>query len=87
LALSVRDNGHGFDVAQTDRQGVGLRSMRERIESLGGTLHISSSVGGTRIEIGIPLSQRLPIASPTGATASAGAVASHEQATRIERKN
>jgi NarL family two-component system sensor histidine kinase LiaS len=58
LTLRIRDNGHGFDVAQADRQGVGLRSMRERVEGLGGTLRISSSVGGTRIELSVPLAQR-----------------------------
>jgi NarL family two-component system sensor histidine kinase LiaS len=63
LLLRIRDNGHGFDVAQTDNQGVGLRSMRERIEGLGGTLQISSSVGGTRLEIRVPMLERTQGAS------------------------
>ncbi|HEX5571796.1 MAG TPA: hypothetical protein VFX31_10430, partial [Ktedonobacterales bacterium] len=46
--------------------GVGLRSMRERIEGLGGTLQISSVPGGTRIELSVPVAQ----------DASAGRVAS-----------
>lgn len=66
LTLRIRDNGHGFDVARADRQGVGLRSMRERIEGLGGTLQISSVPGGTRIELSVPVAQ----------DASAGRVAS-----------
>jgi len=55
LSLRIRDNGHGFDTARADQQGVGLRSMRERIEGLGGTLQISSSVGGTRVELSVPV--------------------------------
>ncbi|HEY7974076.1 MAG TPA: sensor histidine kinase, partial [Ktedonobacterales bacterium] len=63
LLLRIRDNGHGFDVAQTGSHGVGLRSMRERIEGLGGTLQLSSSVGGTRLEIRVPMSERTQGAS------------------------
>jgi signal transduction histidine kinase len=72
LTLRIRDNGHGFDVARTDRYGVGLRSMRERIEGLGGTLSVSSSVGGTRIELCVPHAQRQPALqtpTPSGETA------------------
>ncbi|HET9109702.1 MAG TPA: histidine kinase [Ktedonobacterales bacterium] len=72
LLLRIRDNGRGFDVGRTDRQGVGLRSMRERIEGLGGTLSVSSSGGGTRVEMRIPLEQpqsALPEHAPSGETA------------------
>ncbi|HEX8982619.1 MAG TPA: histidine kinase [Ktedonobacterales bacterium] len=65
VTLRIRDNGHGFDVAQTDRQGVGLRSMRERLEGLGGTLRISSSVGGTRIDMEAPTLTRAPDVAPS----------------------
>jgi NarL family two-component system sensor histidine kinase LiaS len=58
LALRIRDNGHGFDIAEADERGMGLSSMRERLARLGGTLHISSSVGGTTIEAHAPLTQR-----------------------------
>lgn len=85
LALRIRDNGHGFDVTQTDKQGVGLRSLRERIEGLGGTLHISSSVGGTRIEMRAPLPQRMPSAPTTVEAANAGVVAPHEPAPHVEK--
>ncbi len=67
VTLRIRDNGHGFDIAQTDRHGVGLRSMRERLEGLGGTLRISSSVGGTRIDMEAPtLTRALGDASSVG---------------------
>ncbi|MBA2288335.1 MAG: sensor histidine kinase [Ktedonobacteraceae bacterium] len=48
--LSIVDNGQGFDTTATDGYGVGLHSMQERIEELGGTLTVQSRVGeGTRI--------------------------------------
>ncbi len=55
LAFSVIDDGAGFDPSTT-RRGVGMRSMAERVESLGGTLDVRSSPGtGTRITATIPL--------------------------------
>jgi signal transduction histidine kinase len=42
LELTVQDNGVGFDPA---REGVGLSSMRERCEELGGKLSISKQQG------------------------------------------
>jgi signal transduction histidine kinase len=41
VKLTIEDNGKGFDVEHADR-GVGLDSMRERLESLGGRLEVSS---------------------------------------------
>jgi len=56
LAFSVIDDGAGFDPA-TARRGVGMRSMAERVETLGGTLHVRSAPGaGTTIAATIPLS-------------------------------
>jgi NarL family two-component system sensor histidine kinase LiaS len=75
LALRIRDNGRGFDVAQANGRGLGLSSMRERIEALGGTLHITSAAGGTRIELRAPLAPRN--AGQAG-NANAGMTASHE---------
>ncbi len=57
LQLEVIDNGQGFDLeAFKDRTGIGLASMRERAESLGGQLLIDSNPGqGTCIGVLIPL--------------------------------
>jgi two-component system, NarL family, sensor histidine kinase LiaS len=63
LALRISDNGQGFDVAQAQGRGLGLTSMRERVEELNGAFHISSSVGGTRLDVRIPLAEQ-PSVSP-----------------------
>ncbi|MBN1430744.1 MAG: HAMP domain-containing protein [Anaerolineae bacterium] len=55
VRLMIRDDGKGFD-PDTSHDGFGLRSMQERIESLGGTLSITSTPGkGTRLTICCPL--------------------------------
>jgi signal transduction histidine kinase len=49
LAFDVVDDGNGFDPSIV-RRGVGLRSLEERLEALGGALEIRSSPGrGTTI--------------------------------------
>ncbi len=54
LRLLISDNGKGFDV-QGVRYGLGLPSMRERLQALGGTLRIESDAAGTRLEGWLPL--------------------------------
>jgi signal transduction histidine kinase len=44
--LFIADNGRGFEPNLANHQGVGLSSMRERIEALGGSLQLSSQPGG-----------------------------------------
>jgi len=55
LALSVQDDGHGFDMtAHSD--GLGLHSMRERAQSVGGTYHVVSAPGeGCTVRVRVPL--------------------------------
>lgn len=48
LTLEVRDNGTGFDKTGRSR-GAGLNIIRERVESIGGTLHIETSEDGTAL--------------------------------------
>jgi signal transduction histidine kinase len=49
VILTIQDNGVGFDPGQV-KKGVGLDSMRERLEAIGGRLDISSGKpGGTKI--------------------------------------
>jgi signal transduction histidine kinase len=53
--LTVVDDGVGFDSDRMFRQGLGLVSMRERLEAVGGTLMLSSSPGnGTCVEAVVP---------------------------------
>ena len=53
LALSVEDDGVGMD--GTAGGGFGLRSMRERVAEVGGTVTVTSAVGaGTRIHAEVP---------------------------------
>ena len=57
LHLSVVDRGRGFDVNHcSPRSGIGIRSMQERLRSLGGQLEITSRpTEGTRIDALVPL--------------------------------
>lgn len=52
LLLSIEDDGCGFNeesVREHPRRGIGLRNMRERIETIGGELTVSSKPGRTCI--------------------------------------
>jgi signal transduction histidine kinase len=54
LVLQIEDRGRGFDPERikANSESIGLSSMRERVESLGGTLRIVSSPDqGTRITV------------------------------------
>jgi signal transduction histidine kinase/streptogramin lyase len=54
IELIIEDNGCGFDIYEAP-SGVGLRSMRERVEKFAGLFHIESALGcGTRLSIQIP---------------------------------
>ena len=56
VQLDVMDNGKGFDLESIGHQGgIGLASMQERAENLGGSLQIVSEPGqGTSIKAVIP---------------------------------
>lgn len=57
ISLRVRDNGAGFDADEIERRsnGLGITTMHERAELLGGTCHIHSQRGhGTTVEVWIP---------------------------------
>lgn len=56
VLLDVRDNGVGFDPADTFPGHLGLRSMRERAARLGGSLTCASAAGqGAHISVRLPL--------------------------------
>jgi two-component system sensor histidine kinase UhpB len=60
LHCLVRDDGVGFDthsvLSRKERSGLGLVGIRERLNAVGGTLHIDSVVGrGTELLVKIPV--------------------------------
>jgi signal transduction histidine kinase len=53
LELEIEDNGRGLAPARST--GVGLASMRERAEELGGTCEVTQvATGGTRVHVRLP---------------------------------
>jgi signal transduction histidine kinase len=55
LTLTIIDNGVGFDVDTAWGNGVGLVSMIERLDAIGGSLQIDSRPGaGTRVTASVP---------------------------------
>ncbi len=66
LIMVVEDDGVGFDPAvRRGRRSFGLTAMRERVQVLGGRIHIESrraeapgAKHGTRIEVDLPLPGR-----------------------------
>jgi two-component system NarL family sensor kinase len=59
LTLAILDDGAGFDtedVAVHPQRGIGLRNMLERLDAIGGTLHITSSAAGTTVRASVDLS-------------------------------
>jgi two-component system NarL family sensor kinase len=60
IILRFQDNGVGFDAQQLFSAppnlagGIGLRTIREQAEALGGTIEIASGPGGTKLEITVP---------------------------------
>jgi signal transduction histidine kinase len=58
VSVRVRDNGCGFDPAQSSG-GFGLIGMRERVELVGGRLEVSSGrKGGTTVTATLPIWDR-----------------------------
>ncbi len=75
LTVTVKDDGQGFDMKRVERfyseEGhLGLLSMQERAEAIGGQLSIKSSPGrGTSVVLTVPLyDQEPPPSSPLATT-------------------
>lgn len=56
MSVTIRDNGKGFHMSDGKKEtaGNGLKNMRKRIESIGGSFKISNR-NGVEIEIQVPL--------------------------------
>jgi PAS domain S-box-containing protein len=67
VELTIKDNGVGFSLTDamtdvTQGKSLGLLSMHERVELIGGRMQISTAPGqGTQIDAHIPLNQGTPI--------------------------
>jgi len=63
LNITVEDNGRGFDLKSTDKLSSlhqGLKIMKQRARTLGGTLNITTAQGkGTKTELIVPLRKGL----------------------------
>lgn len=58
VALSLADDGRGFDPAQTSRRRHGLAGMRHRVQMFSGDFEVASRPGeGTRITASIPAAE------------------------------
>jgi signal transduction histidine kinase len=57
LRMEVMDNGCGFDPLRAkESSGIGLKSMRERVETLNGKLEITSKPGaGTNVKVEVEI--------------------------------
>jgi len=55
VILRIVDNGHGFDIPAVEGKGVGLESMRERVQESAGAFTVDSNESGTRIEAVFPI--------------------------------
>ena len=57
LGLVIRDDGRGFDLDRP--RGLGLISLSDRLDTVGGSLTINSGAGlGTSVCVHIPVSLR-----------------------------
>jgi two-component system sensor histidine kinase DegS len=56
LRVSLEDNGKGFDVEKVqEKSGMGLKVIRDRVQMLGGTLEVHSTIGnGSHILFQLP---------------------------------
>lgn len=62
VSFEVADDGSGFDASSSER-GHGLQNMSDRVDALGGTLEVTSNVGGgTRVKGRIPARAVVPVA-------------------------
>jgi signal transduction histidine kinase len=53
--VRIEDNGKGFDMSDSSRQGVGMINIKNRAQMLGGSAKWQSSESGTAVIIQIPI--------------------------------
>jgi two-component system, NarL family, sensor histidine kinase LiaS len=55
VTFRLHDDGKGFDTSQKSLHALGLRSMKERAEALGGVFTVQSDKSGTRLSVTLPV--------------------------------
>lgn len=70
VAFTVRDDGRGFEPSRV-AAGSGLSTMTDRIETVGGTLEVTSSPAGTTVIGRLPAPRQTPPPAPTPTPAAA----------------
>ena len=61
LEFEITDDGNGFDTATTEA-GTGLNGIADRLDTVGGSVTISSEPGsGTRIVGAVPVRSRTSV--------------------------
>jgi len=58
LCLTITDDGCGFDAGEPSDHGLGLHTMRDRAQAVGGRLTVSSRAGRTTIRAMVPFHDR-----------------------------
>ncbi|MET3505881.1 sensor histidine kinase [Halalkalibacter oceani] len=67
LKVKLIDDGVGFDPKTVQQGSYGLHTMRERMNEIGGTLHIVSVPGkGTQVEANIPVTWKEGVDNDSG---------------------
>ncbi|RZL38818.1 MAG: hypothetical protein EOP00_28250 [Pedobacter sp.] len=55
ISVEIKDDGKGFDL-YAQKEGIGLKNIRERTEELQGTFTIESKLNqGTKINLLLPI--------------------------------
>src|SRR5450759_2321451 len=68
VILEIQDDGAGIPdqtliAIRTQRSGVGITGMRERVRHLNGIMNIESNADGTKISVTLPVSRTTTSAS------------------------
>lgn len=77
VRLVVEDDGVGMAAKNSNSRGhsFGLAGIRERVKSMGGSVHLHSAKGkGTRLEVTVPAREILEVAAQTASAVASSSV-------------